>query len=326
MERATTGRLRTRWLGSMLEVDGAELYVEVGGRRAARRARARARPLGRALEPRRDALGAGYTLVRVDLRGAGGSRELERDGALARALGRRPRGRARRARARAPDDRRALARRGIALKLALEQPELPARARAHRRRTPTSPTSRRACSPPPSGSRAMGSRAGWTEFWSKNPPFSRSPRSSATGDPRRVPRPAARERPRRLRPPVPRDRGRRAALRPARRGHAARARARRRDRRPHAARARPRAGRALAERPRSSSCPTSGHTLPLEAPQADGGAMRAFLRERRRGGRRRARRTCRRPPRRHDAAQREGGAVRPPRRPLGRRRAHRARR
>ena len=245
-------------------------------------------------------------------------RELERGRALARPVGRRSRRRARRPRARPPGDRRPLARRRRRAQVRARAPDDAPGARPDRRRGRTSPTSRRACSPRPSGSRELG-----LEAWIAGRVLVEEPAVLASNRSQRnpamlgrVPRAAARERRGRLRAPVPCDRHRRE---PRRTGSA---RCRHPalvviggERRPHASRARPCARPARYPAPRLVELPDVGHTIPLEAPEATAEAIETFIAE----VDAEAERGRARPPRRHDAAQLAGGAVRAPRRPLGRR-------
>ena len=245
--RRRPGSARRRRRGALRRGDG---------RRAARRARARSRSLGRALEPRLRRARDGHTVVRVDLRGAGRSRELERDRAHARALGGRLAAVLERLELERPTVVGHSLGAAVALKLALERPELPGALVLIGGEADLSNLAPRMLA---SAERieSMG-LAAWVTSSGRRTRRSRSPRSHRdAGDPRRVPRPAARERRRGLRPPVPRDRRRRAALRSPRRGRPAGARPRRRARRPHAARARPRARAARCRTRGSSSCRTS---------------------------------------------------------------------
>ena len=271
----------------LLDVDGAELYVEVDGRRAAGRARPRPRPLGRALEPRLRRARRRHTLVRVDLRGAGRSRELERDGALARALGRRSRRRARRGSS--SSGRRSSGTRSAPPSRSSSRSSGPSCAGALVLIGGEADLSNLAPRMLASAERieSMGLEALGRRVLVEEPAVLGAVARARPVDPRRVPRPAARERSGRLRAPVPRDRRRGAALRPPRRGRPARARRRRRARRPHAARAR---ARARARAPERAARRAAGRR-PLDP--ARGAARRrrrrsrAFLAERR-GGRRRA--------------------------------------
>ena len=250
-------------------VDGLETHVEVLGRRHPGRPHPRPRAHGSALEP-----GPRQLRARLPARSRRPARRRQdararARGALARALGRRPRRRARSARASSgPSLVGHSLGASIALKIALERPDDVRCARADRRRIRTFRTSRRGCSPRPSGSRRMGLEAWVDEYWSQNPPFSDSLARARPVDARGVPGAAARERPRRLRPPVPSDRGRGEPGRPARRRDAPGARARRRQRRPHAARARSRGSPSELANARVVELPGVGHTLPLEAPEA----------------------------------------------------------
>ena len=238
-----------------LLVDGAELHVEVAGE-GVPLVFVHGLGLQAALWNRLcDALGTGYQLVRVSLRGSPRSRELEQRelslerwasdlGAVVDAL---------------ELDRPVLVGHSlggaVVLRHALDRPFA---ARALVLMCTEADLSNLA--PRMLASAERIEREGLEPWlagaWVGNPPFSAASLERDPDDARRVPRPAARERPRRLRPAVPRDRLRREPLASHRRGRPADARPRRLRGRPHAARARPCArGGARCARGWSSSTP-----------------------------------------------------------------------
>ena len=218
------------------------------------------------------ALGTGYKLVRVDLRGAGRSRELERGSSRSSAgrptsapcstasgssdrsssgtrSGRRSRSSSRSS---APTASSALVLIGGEADLSNLAPRMLASAERIE---------------------SMGLETWIEEFWSKNPPFSEPSLAAGRRDPRRVPGPPARERSGRLRAPVPGDRSG-GAPRP---GGSARSVTRCSSssvasttaRCPSTAASSPARSRTR----RLVELPDAGHSIPLEAPEATAAAI-----------------------------------------------------
>ena len=270
------------------------------------------------------AFGPGYQLVLVDLRGAGRTRELEREElSLARWADDLARGARRSRRSERPVLVGHSLGASVALKLALERPD-DVRALVLIGADPNLSNLAPRMLASAERIEGMGLEAWVDEYWSKNPPFSDASleRDPAILDEYRdllLQNDAGG-----LRAPVPCDRLGREPRRPARR-----------DRR--------------SLRSSSSAGATTGRCPSTAAQLADELAERAGRRAARRrahdaarGAARRRRRRSRtsssevdaraptgrrrRAPRRHDAAQLAGGAVRAPRRPLGGRRRRPARR
>ena len=296
-----TGPDGARWTEQTVDVDGAELHVEVAGDGPPLVLVHGLGSAGALWNRVCDALGAGLSARRASTSAAAGAlaRARARELSLG-ALGRRPR-RACSTRSsssgRCSSGTRSAAR--VALRLALERPDavraLVLIGTEADLVEPGAAHARLGGADRARGARGLGRRAsGRRTRRSRAASLERDP--SILDEYRDL---LLRERPGRLRPPVPRDRGRREPLRPARRGRPAGARPRRRPRRPHAARARPRSSRpALAERRGSSSCRTSGTRSRSRRPQATAEAIERSSRERRRPARATAVRGCSAPTRR----------------------------